>query len=73
MSLGMIRYTCWSKYQASISVYRYNTAKDVWYYDAHAEIPPEIETLMKVKQRLTREGSIVAVFTEDGQIIDKPA
>lgn len=73
MSLGMIRYTCWSKYQASISVYRYNTAKDVWCYDAHAEIPPEIETLMKVKQRLTREGSIVAVFTEDGQIIDKPA
>lgn len=73
MSLGMIRYTCWSKYQASISVYRYNTAKDVWDFDAHAKVPPEIETLMKVKQRLTREGSIVAVFTEGGQIIDEPA
>lgn len=73
MSLGMIRYTCWTKYQASISVYRYGTATGVWYYDAHAEIPPEIQTLMKVKRRLASESGIVAVFTEDGQIIDEPA
>lgn len=73
MSLGMIRYTYWSKYQAGISVYRYNTAEGVWCYDAHAEIPPEIRTLMKVKRRLASERGIIAVFTEDGQIIDEPA
>ena len=73
MSPGMIRYTCWSKYQTSISVHRYNTAKDVWYFDAHTEVPPEIETLMKVKRRLASESGIVAVFTEGGQIIDEPA
>jgi hypothetical protein len=73
MNLGMVRYTCWNKYQASVSVYQYNEAEDVWFFDARAEVPPEIRTLIKVKQRLANVGGTITVYTQDGQIIDEPA
>lgn len=66
------RYTLWNEHQHYVSVYRRNTAKGVWYYDAHAEVPPEILALLKVKRRLS-DTHYAHVFMQDGHIIDEPA